>query len=80
MKKLKLKTKIEIANEMYEASHEMMLELEIHNDYLKTKTAKEVNGSDSAKAVREENSKKIESYVNKLAFLNKFIDDQEKNV
>jgi hypothetical protein len=79
MKKLNLKTKIEIANEMYEASHEMMLELEIHNEYLKTNTAKEINGSENVKELRKENSKKIESYVNKLAFLKKFIDDQEKD-
>lgn len=72
-----LKTRKEIAIEMYEASHEMMLELQLQNDYLKTETAKEVNGSDVAKDLRNQNKKKIEGYINKLSFLKGVIDHKK---
>jgi len=78
MKKTSLKSKVDIAREMYEASHEIMLELIIHNEYLKTDTAKEWNGSEEAKSLREKNARTIESHVNKLAFLTGFIEKEEK--
>ncbi len=76
--KLNLKTRVEIAVEMFEASHEVMIELQLQNDYLKTDIAKEVNGSDAAKDLRDQNKKTIEGHINKLAFLKGIIEKPEK--
>ena len=75
---MKLKNKLEIVIEMFEASHEVMLELQIQNDYLKTDTAKEVNGEDAAKELREQNKKTIEGHKNKLNFLKGIIEKDHK--
>ena len=75
---MRLKSKLEIAKEMFEASHEVMLELQIQNDYLKTDTAKEVNGEDAAKDLRDQNKKTIEGHKNKLAFLKGVIEKDHK--
>ena len=75
---MKLKSKLEIVKEMFEASHEVMLELQIQNDYLKTDVAKEVNGEDAAKELREQNKKTIQGHKNKLSFLKGVIDKDKK--
>ena len=76
--KLNLKTKIEIAREMYETAYDNMLDIEIQNEYLKTDVAKEINGSDKAEELRDQNKGTVKNIIEKLAFLKILIEKEEK--
>ena len=69
--KLTPKTKKDVAGEMYEYSHEKVVEAELKNEYLKTEAGKALDGSEAAKSQMSKNKETIEDHKETMAFLRK---------